>query len=130
MKILPNHLLQFEVGETIECNGKKYMLIIYNGINCDGCPLGNMKSCHSLACTSDSRDDGKEVIFREVVEEKMIEPQLNEIFELEGKRYKCVKDDGEGCFHCSFQGKDCSLIECRYYNRKDEEEVIFKEVKK
>lgn len=105
MKILPNHLLQFEVGETIECNGKKYKLVIDNGINCDGCPLCGMKSCHSFACAAEFRDDGKEVIFREVVGEKRFEPKLNKVFEWEGKRYRCIKDDGAACDDCSFRRK-------------------------
>ena len=55
------------------------------------------------------------------------EPELNKVFEVNGKRYKCIKGNGEPCFSCSLFLKDCHDIVCSELERKDKEDVIFVE---
>lgn len=60
----------------------------------------------------------------------MKEPKVNEVFELNGKRYKCV--EGNGCENCAGIYNDksqCSKFpNCVWWSREDKASVIFKEV--
>ena len=55
------------------------------------------------------------------------EPELNKVFKVNGKRYKCIEGNGEPCFSCSLFLKDCHGIVCSELERKDGEDVIFVE---
>lgn len=55
------------------------------------------------------------------------EPELDKVFEVNGKRYRCIKGDGEPCFSFSLFLKDCHDIVCSELERKDGEDVIFVE---
>ena len=55
------------------------------------------------------------------------EPELDKVFEVDGKRYRCIKGDGEPCFSCSLFLKDCHGIVCSELERKDRQDVIFVE---
>ena len=54
------------------------------------------------------------------------EPELDKVFEVDGKRYRCIKS-GEPCFSCSLFLKDCHDIACSELERKDRQDVIFVE---
>ena len=55
------------------------------------------------------------------------EPELDKVFEVDGKRYRCIKGDGEPCFSCSLFLKDFHDIACSELERKDRQDVIFVE---
>ena len=55
------------------------------------------------------------------------EPELDKVFEVDGKRYRCIKGDGEPCFSCSLYLKDCHGMVWNELERKDGEGVIFVE---
>ena len=59
----------------------------------------------------------------------MIEPKLNEMFELNGKRFICKKTKGNTCFDCCIENRDCCHIACGEFDREDKEDVFFEEVK-
>lgn len=66
MKILLNYLLQFELGEVIEYDGKKYKLVIDEMGDCRGCPFRGTELCDVFACVPPRRYDGEVVTFKEV----------------------------------------------------------------
>ena len=59
----------------------------------------------------------------------MKEPKLDEVIEENGKHYKRVQDDGNGCYSCSLRLKYCRHLACDEIEREDKRDVIFKEVK-
>lgn len=59
---------------------------------------------------------------------KRIEPKIGEVFELNGKRYICKKNDQPGCFYCDVKYRDCFHLACGEYERKDGVDVSFVEV--
>ena len=66
MKISLNYLLQLELGEVIEYDGKKYKLVIDKSGNCRGCPLRGTELCDVFACAPPLRYDGLCVVLKEV----------------------------------------------------------------
>ena len=55
-----------------------------------------------------------------------LEPAVGDVFEIDGKKYKCV--EGDDCLKCDF-GMDimkCLKLTCSSEDRKDLKEVIFK----
>lgn len=65
----------------------------------------------------------------------MIEPKINEVFEFNGKRYRCVKCHGclgidlEACSCCKLPTEACLSYACTASSRDDNTAVIFLEVK-
>jgi hypothetical protein len=60
-----------------------------------------------------------------------LEPKINEVFELLGKHFRCIKDEPrQACRGCAFHPDDsgCVFMNCDKYEREDGENVIFKEV--
>lgn len=63
--------------------------------------------------------------------ECLLEPKVDEIFELEGSKYKCVRtpDMELGCDYCAFShGYGCDSMNCIDECREDEENVHFEEI--
>lgn len=61
-----------------------------------------------------------------------MEYKIGEIFELNGKKYQVIEDDGFFCDNCYFDNSKCmqlSIGSCTRYFRKDKKDVIFKLIK-
>ena len=57
-----------------------------------------------------------------------LEPKVGEIFELDGKKYKCVNVYYYDCSKCSIQSgsKNCKKLKCSLLEREDNNRVIYK----
>lgn len=58
-----------------------------------------------------------------------MEYEVVEIFELNGKKYQVIEDNGFFCDNCYFYYSTCKLYpigHCTRYFRKDRKDVIFK----
>ena len=59
-----------------------------------------------------------------------MERKIGEVFEVDGVNIVCVEDTDEStCNDCFFSKRDCGDIKCIYSNRKDNKNVLFKELK-
>lgn len=57
-----------------------------------------------------------------------MEPEINEVFEYGGKKYK-TKEYKTSCRLCSFGDRDdCGIFNCTYADREDRRQVFFVEV--
>lgn len=58
----------------------------------------------------------------------LLEPKVGEIFELDGKKYKCVEDNDKYCTDCCFKVLDyhCRNLQCDSFIRDDNNSVSFK----
>ena len=58
--------------------------------------------------------------------DKLIEPKVGEVFELDGNKYRCVKNGH--CRDCDLEwyGDNCKKVQCGSLLRKDRNIVIFK----
>ena len=54
-----------------------------------------------------------------------LEPKVGEVFELDGKKYKCVKSSLT-CKKCDLDRNYCRVIDCTKEWRADNKNVIFK----
>ena len=57
-----------------------------------------------------------------------MEYQVDEIFEIDGKKYQTIEDSGYDCKNCSFNHETCWQfgIYCTRYFPKDKKDVCFK----
>ena len=59
-----------------------------------------------------------------------MERKIDEIFEVDGVKYQCIRYDPSKCKDCCFNNKSlCKEQSCISFQREDKEEVIFKEIK-
>ena len=126
--------MERKIGEIFTYNGKTYQVV--KSSSCNGCAFrGRVCSIHKSytgPCTSNIRFDKTSVIFKEI---KNMERKVGEIFTYDGKTYKVVP--GYGCENCDFKDLRCNMRTfsevrgaCDSSMRKDNNNVIFKEVKK
>lgn len=55
---------------------------------------------------------------------------LGEVFKFKGRNLKCIRSGLLGCVKCFMRySHNCGLFKCRYYERKDREDVHFEEVR-
>lgn len=54
-----------------------------------------------------------------------LEPKIGEVFELYGRKYKCVKSSLT-CINCNLDRNYCRIIDCTKEWRTDHKNVIFK----
>lgn len=62
-----------------------------------------------------------------------MEYKVGEIFELNGKYYQVIEEDGYDCKNCSFNREPCwqfDLDSCMSQDRKDHKNINFKLVEK
>ena len=58
-----------------------------------------------------------------------MERKIGEVFEYEGKRLVAKETNIGSCTDCFFSKRDCGDIKCQYLSRKDNKNVLFKELK-
>lgn len=99
------------------CNGDHIGIVRVQGV--DGV----------YGCKEVSDGDRKRIVEEvgRMREATVFEPELDKVFEVNEKRYRCIKGNGEPCFSCSLFLKDCHDIVCSELERKDKEDVIFVE---
>ena len=61
-----------------------------------------------------------------------MEYTINEVFEIQGVKYQCIRFNPSKCKDCCFKNNEslCKEQICTSLQREDKEEVIFKEVNK
>lgn len=70
MKVTDNGKIQMDLGEEVSYAGRTYTVVRDNkSALCCQCPFAEREKCSIFACSPVTRDDGKIVIFEEVVKE-------------------------------------------------------------
>lgn len=120
--------VECEIGKVF--NYKNTKLKCVEQIGCEGCFFKKENAClkpEALHCSSMVREDDKSIIFKEIKMDK----EVDEVFDFEGTKLKCVKSNGcTGCFFDTgaYRTGNCRAGYCSISDRNDCNSVIFKKL--